>query len=193
MRSDFKKLLVERGRHRGPFTLGSYRAVRNRNKVGDEDTGFTQGMRRPYGYYDKEVSDFLGPLYRFIQGRVGERWDDVYSEVCAHLKGRNAIQQHVVDHLLSEVEANVGIGKHGKLIGANGERLDSRHHRKPLYYVDPRNGILCKLAGQPHKVVRPESSGECKGTDRRVFRKLAPCAKKKECLPATGVSSRNVS
>jgi hypothetical protein len=46
-------------------------------------------MSRPYqaGHWSfgKEFSDLIGPLSRFFQSRVGQRYDDVWSELCEHL------------------------------------------------------------------------------------------------------------
>lgn len=144
MRSDFSKVVTERPRH---GSWKSHRLVRRAIKPNfDEDTaGHKEGMRRPYGrgYDYKEFSDLLGPLYRFLQSRVGRRWDNVHSEICANLKGRNTQQQHILDHLYRYVDTNIAIDEDGKPYS---KPTRFRCYSPGLiygdFYVDPRDGIL---------------------------------------------------
>lgn len=46
----------------------------------------------------KQLNENLSPLYRFLEGKVGERWDDVWSELCEHLDDKSAVKKHVKDH-----------------------------------------------------------------------------------------------
>lgn len=142
MRSDFIKVLTERPRS------GSgrrYKEVRRKDAASfDEDiTGSKVGMRKVYGWECKEFSDLLGPLKRYIQSRVGKSWDKTHSEVCAHLKGRNTVQQHLLGHLYQMVERDIHVGPDGKL-----HRNTNKGYHPHLdewlgeFYVDPRNGIL---------------------------------------------------
>src|SRR5277367_6788424 len=103
MRPDFKKVLCERPRRGGAFTYHDFRARQRRGDLGDLPAN--QGMGRPYGRsFGKEFSDLIGPLRRFFQSRVGQRWNDVWSELCAHVNGGTTIDQHLKIHACQEVE-----------------------------------------------------------------------------------------
>lgn len=89
------KVIVERPR-RGSDLTRRGRHPRDSDQLVDHE-----GMRarhvRHYG--GKELNENLAPLLRFLRSRVGQRWDDVYSEISQHLKVTSATQQHVRDHV----------------------------------------------------------------------------------------------
>jgi len=134
------KVIVERPRRPGYDGGGA-----NRGRAVDHDLMVShEGMRAPHvrHYGGKELNENLAPLRRFIQSRVGRRWDDVYSEISENLKVTSAVQQHVRDHVEDFVAVRTRM--------VNGEiwitsRWGSPH---PLregwkeFYVDPRDGIL---------------------------------------------------
>lgn len=142
MRADFTKVLTERPRSGGP----SYKDIRKkkeRKKIGEDDKGSKEGMRYPYGYNQKNFTDLIGPLYKFLRSRVGKRWDKVYSEICSQLKGRSTQQQHLLQHLNWAVTTDLAF-ENGKLVHANGIPFPKYNYRRGdnLFYVDPRDGIL---------------------------------------------------
>lgn len=121
MRPDMHKVIVERPRFGGHGT-------RKGRRPGDvEQLPLKQGMRRPYGYRGKEMTDHLGPLLRYLRKQVGRPWDKVYSEICTNLRSGHPLHDHVRRHVRELVN------------------LDVRRLR-PLWpgdlYVDPRTGIL---------------------------------------------------
>ncbi len=108
MRSDFTKVLTERPRKGGRDAYGSLGKRTRRKKIGDDEVGQKQGMRRPYmetGDH-KEFTDLINPLLRYLYSRVGKPWDKTYAEICKHLKGRSTQQQHLLDHVRRWVETN---------------------------------------------------------------------------------------
>jgi len=56
---------------------------------------------------NKEFTDMLNPIERYLHSRIGDRWDDVWSEVCQNLRGGVAIE-HVRDHVLQMVNFKGG-------------------------------------------------------------------------------------
>jgi hypothetical protein len=52
----------------------------------------------------RQFHDKLGPVYRFLESRVGRRWDDVRSEIARKFDIRTVAGRHIVfDHLLGSV------------------------------------------------------------------------------------------
>ena len=84
MRIDFQNLLTERPRF---GSHNSNRQVRALRRVScDEDGspigGLSMKPRHPRGDYgQKQLNEFLSPLYRFVAQQVGRPWDRVYSEI----------------------------------------------------------------------------------------------------------------
>lgn len=142
MRADFTKVLTERPRSGGP----SYKDIRkkkDRKKIDEDECGYKEGMRYPYGYNKKNFTDLIGPLYKFLRSRVGKPWDKVYSEICKNLKGRSTQQQHLLQHLAWAVTTDLAF-ENGKLVHANGIPFPRYRYFsfKDMFYVDPRDGIL---------------------------------------------------
>ena len=142
MRKDMAKVIVERSRRGGDggrsVPLKGY--LKN---VPLEDRPTKEGMRRPYGWSRKELNENLKPLKRYLRRQVGRPWNDVYSEISQHLRPTNAVQQHVRDHVRSEVEL------HARVI--DGVVYDQPRWGTPVklrggdLYVHPETGILCEV------------------------------------------------
>lgn len=149
MRDDFSKVLTERPR-RGHSM--SYKDVRRKNlpSFDEDETGGTVSMRRPHGYNTKDFSDLIGPLYKFLQSRVGKRWNDVHSEICKQLKGRSTTQQHLLDHLKWAVDTKIKLGHDGKLYDERDRPFEKRAawFSRGQFWVDPRDGAL-KVYARP--------------------------------------------
>jgi hypothetical protein len=129
MRKDMGKVVIERPRTGGML---SYKDIRRSKasqefkkiKISDvsgiddvltEDEeiqletlpkGGIEKMKQSYGWETKEFSDLLGPIKRYLHSKVGENWDDVWSEVCQTLKGN-----HPVEHVREHVEDMVDLRK----------------------------------------------------------------------------------
>jgi hypothetical protein len=149
MRPDFKKVLCERPRRNGAFTYHDLRAKQGRGDL--DDLPACQGISRPYqaGHWSfgKEFSDLIGPLHRFFQSRVGQRYDDVWSELCEHLGAGTTIDQHLKLHARQEVETETFL--------VDGEVRVRRFYgppRKPDgLYVDPRDGRIHRAPDEPRR------------------------------------------
>lgn len=138
MRADMSKVIVERPRHGGKH-------VRKGRATSDELQPKCEGMRAPYmrNYQNKELNEYLSPLYRFLQSRVGQPWNAVWSEISANIRSDNAVQQHVRDHVKMWVCTATRLDEQGEielLDRAYGRQLDSTSTE---FYVHPVNGLLC--------------------------------------------------
>lgn len=135
MRADMKKVLTERPR------LGcteSYKRVRRRENSGElDDLPCHQGIRRPHRDR-KNFNDLTSPLVRFLEGCVGRKWDDVWSEICSVLSPRSLMDNHLRDHVGFAVETKVFVAD-DKLLALG--RYSGPREPWGLY-VDPRDGIL---------------------------------------------------
>ena len=94
MRDDMAKVIVERPR------IPAFNCRKGRPQA-LEDLPAREGMRRPHALRGdrKELNENLTPLRRYLERQVGRPWDKVYSEIAAHLRVDNTVQQHVRDHL----------------------------------------------------------------------------------------------
>lgn len=95
----------------------------------------------------KELNENLTPLRRYLERQVGRPWDKVYSEITAHLRVDNTVQQHVRDHLRDFVAVTPRRAIGGWRSHANGlwyQRL----------YVDPIIGLLCRTDQLPEEKAR---------------------------------------
>ena len=79
MRSDMSKVVVERPRYCG--WKGPAKAPPVYEEDWEDNVPAKQGMRKPYFRGRKQFSDFLNPLEGFFRSKLGESWDDVYSEM----------------------------------------------------------------------------------------------------------------
>lgn len=142
MRADMFKVIVERPRW-GHRTAGKLRTPR------DDRTW----MPFSRGHQTKELNENLAPLARYLRSNVGRPWNKVFSEICAGLSVRSAVQKHVRDHLQHLVELDVH-ERGGKLYARRYlERELTRGHRDCLY-VCPRTGLLRVLLALPRRLRR---------------------------------------
>jgi hypothetical protein len=145
MRPDMFKVIVERPRsgHSDRSITSGQRRARLRSALGDgvtdprwraPDPSNLQPIRPRPG--TKYLSENLRPLERFLARNVGRPWSKVYAEISEHLTPRNAVQQHVRDHLRDFVSLDVRLVD-GELIETIG-----RFRRQPGFYVCPKSGLL---------------------------------------------------
>jgi hypothetical protein len=149
MRSDMYKVIVERPRSGSWRPNGSVgqcrREARGRDPEVLEALASTLGMKPRQRYSRRYLNENLSPLRRFLMGNVGRRWEDVYSDLRAHLSPRNAVQMHVCQHLEDYVALHVRID------GRKVYRMTTRWSGdRPLrddgrtFYVDPVTRRLCR-------------------------------------------------
>ncbi|MEM7606346.1 MAG: hypothetical protein AAF411_13395 [Myxococcota bacterium] len=159
MRKDITRLLVLRGKcgqrwaHRPPRIKGKRRTADELDRLPRRS-----GMRA--GYERKYFDEYLAPLKRFLQKRVGRRWDAVYSEIRAHLRVSRAVHLHVLQHL-EEMVVLRAWRENGQLVGVDswGCVGPLRWSRWCAYYVD-ESGVLQAIppGRRRRKRVNPEQS-----------------------------------
>lgn len=138
MRKDMSKVIVERERVKGvygktvdPF---AYRFVPNQGWSEDDDDDIrheSMSLKRQHkvaGNY-KRLNENLAPLKRFLQSRVGSKWNDVYSEIRSNININSAVQLHILQHVSHYVKT--------------AEEVTDGLYRWYPFFVDEK-GILCK-------------------------------------------------
>lgn len=134
MRPDMKKVIVSRPRR------GSGDKRKDWCRY-DEDAPSRERMKA-HNYENKDQTDLLGPLRKFLRTRLGRRWDDVWSEVCAHADARSLMGEHLRRHVDQYVD-QLRLGPDGVLYDKYGYPFKTESHWDyKQYYVDPRDGVL---------------------------------------------------
>jgi len=145
MRNDMGRVVIERPRRGSSNKSPKVRHFGGRiNEAGDYDgmTRLPSSRYKMYGYLpktlEKDFTDLLGPLKRYLRKNVGRPWDKVYGEAKAALKAGGWGVQHVFEiHFLGYVDREVDLDARGQPI--------SRRWGWPLegFYVHPVHGLLC--------------------------------------------------
>lgn len=138
MRSDMYKVIVERPR------TGAGWAKPGRELRDPDERPSHEGMRHRLNTSRKWLNENLRPLQRWLDRQAGRRWDAVYAELCKNVDRRNAVQQHIHEHLRDFVEVDV--------YESEGQLYAIRRWRGAValaesycdLYVDPRNGCLMR-------------------------------------------------
>jgi hypothetical protein len=143
MRADMFKVIVERPR------WGHRERSPKLRRIHDPHVKFMGHKRHVWESrgYAKFFNENLAPLIRFLRSRIGRRWDDVYSEICAELDTGSTVKMHVRQHL-DDFVMRIALGRNGEWMH-DGRLLDCERlrWRRPLFYVDPDDGILKDAAG----------------------------------------------
>lgn len=154
MRSDMSAVIVERPRHRRFYNYHDHRVRCDGLDVEALDNlPKKQGYRRPYleNHTNKELADLTGPLERYLHSKIGEKWDDVYSEIRENLSPNSTTQIHVMGHVFDYVEETTWIGEDGEIWTPGGNRFRNYTGGQPSHvtagnlYVHPDTGILCEM------------------------------------------------
>ncbi len=137
MRDDMQKVVVERPR-RG----SRYRFERRKpRRIGEDFEGYVghEAMRRAHRDH-KELSDYLSPLYRYLDKQAGRPWNDVWSEISQRLDFRSVLGFHIKSHIDQHVS------RHVRMIGDRAHEIArfAPGGWAPVYgmYVDPDTGLL---------------------------------------------------
>ena len=140
MKEHFDKLVITRAR------AGSHnRCLNNRlqtKKMGEYAPSKMSMKGTNHWAVSKQLSDYLAPVKRFLQGKVGHKWDLVYKELREQITPGNAVSEH----LLSHVDGIVIPAKDVSIV-------DNKPCMKPRWgqgraiksdelYVDPVDGII---------------------------------------------------
>ena len=124
MKPYFGKQVIERPRAGSAERSLKMRQVGRIDEDGEYDGPARVSMAMGAGHrYNKKVreksfTDVLGPVYRYFHGKVGHRWDDVYSELMkAFGNGSHPMQHILYSHILSrgyrDVDGPLDLYAHG--------------------------------------------------------------------------------
>lgn len=91
----------------------------------------------------KYFGDNVNPLKRFLNSKVGQNWDKVYSELSKKMDKRSVSGQHLFEHLFQYVEADTTL-INGKVYKSNGEKMFRGwwHGGRVQLYVHPVSRVL---------------------------------------------------
>lgn len=147
MRPDMSKVVTERPRfgHANKSKKTGKRLSKD-EIVNEEDldlgpSKLSSSRRRQLGWGAKEFSDLINPLKRFLESKVGQSWNKIYSELSTHLDKRSLSGQHIWTHVFQFVERNVYI-KDGKPYYKIHPSRYGPHEVTKSLYVHPVTGIL---------------------------------------------------
>lgn len=140
MRNDMTRLLVHRGKCGKRWAT---RPPRRKNRRDYDNMPKRSGMK--HGYMEKSFDEYLAPLKRFLQTRVGSPWNDVYSEIRQYLRVQTAVHLHVLQHLEDMVVRRAWM-EDGLLHGIDtyGRPGRIRWSRWCCYYIDDE-GLLREI------------------------------------------------
>ena len=85
MKRSMKHIIIDTGRCNSKRF--NYRSRRRSDKW-PKDLA-TERMLPRRGYSSKQMTDRLGPLWRTLRSRVGDKWNNVYSDICKDTDNRN--------------------------------------------------------------------------------------------------------
>jgi len=102
MRDDMDKVVTERPRTKGSPHKG---AKKRDAKVPWDEKPKREPMS--HGRGNKEFTDLIGPLHRYLEKNVGRPWNKVWSEVKASMTGTGMQHQHLRGHVLGDVEEHI--------------------------------------------------------------------------------------
>jgi len=157
MRYDMNKVVIERPRRGGK---GGQRRAYEKATLPREKRSFKgvdvdlrpkyESMRKKHVVNGdpKEFSDLLGPLEGYLFSKVGEPWNNVWSDICKVLKG-NSLQ---ADHIKGHVKQMVGGIPHSGETHFRAEDWFAPGYRYGRCVYVNEAGILCKSEGKSYKL-----------------------------------------
>ena len=149
------EIVIERPRHGMRISLKKHKGFKKQldrlTEVASQDGLLSTYLIKPRNK-SKYLADHLGPLRRFLRSKVGEEWNDVYSELCQRLKTNTMAGQHVIGHVWDFVERYVKIID-GKVYYKHYQKyrtlLEASYRDR--FYIHPETGILCAFEKAPRK------------------------------------------
>lgn len=134
MRNDMHKVIAEPGRRGGHDYVKTRVAI----QANDDSEPTREPMRRRGKFDRRSRCHNYNPLRRYLASRVGQLWNDVFSDICANNDLRNYVQGEVREHISWMVHDNVEIVD-GKPHATDGHLLWRD------FYVHPDTGVLMKV------------------------------------------------
>jgi hypothetical protein len=151
MKSDMAKVITERPRIGGHNKYPKGENKKKNWEKNNEAESKSESIRKKWKVANaqKQFSEKLGPLYRYLLSKVGCQWDEVYSEICKGLSQDSVVQSHVRDHVFDFVTVDC--------YEENGYIYDAKHPNSPMdsygkyHSLYVLNGLLCKMPQRKRK------------------------------------------
>lgn len=149
MKKFFHKLLFESPK-RGGYSY-------NKPSKNDLDGDLNKKYKKAKGSSGKEKSYEYRAVKNFLNSRVGQDWDKVYSELSKTAVGYTGLKlKDAIDYL---VEKKAYFDEDGVLRDSRGIELVSRYWFWPTFYIHPKTNQLCKskpktLSYKKRKIVK---------------------------------------
>ena len=169
------EIVIERPRNGMRISLKKLKGFKKQlHKLTEEAS--QDGLLNPYlikpRNKSKYLSDHLGPLRRFLRSKVGQPWNNVYSELCQRLKTNTMAGQHVISHVWDYVEQHVEIID-GVIYSKQRYRIRLDISYRDRFYIHPETGILCAVEKVPRKQKRKQEQTDVVIIDdNRQYHKL---------------------
>lgn len=168
MRADMDKQITECSRHKG---YGRKKSRQNRidakheaRKIGLDNLP-KKGRIREGGWFD--FGENLSPLSRFLDSKVGEPWDEVYSEISQNLSKNSTIGAHVFQHIWGYVLLNC-VEIDGVPHTPEGKSIPESRRFYYSFYV-AQDGVL-KRTPQSKPVSLEKMYDVCRDSESTIFR-----------------------
>lgn len=131
MRNDMHKVIAEPGRRGGHDYVKTRVAI----DAADDSEPTREPMRRRGKFDRRNRCHNYNPLRRYLASKVGQLWNDVFSDICANNDIRNYVQGEVREHI-------------GWMVHENVEVVDGKPRATDGYviwrdfWVHPKTGVL---------------------------------------------------
>jgi hypothetical protein len=148
MREDMCKVIVERPRLRYGRHAGSrYQRAKVKHMRSRDLEGAPRCQSMKFAVHRKKwFNENLSPLRRFLEGQIGRPWDKVYSEICAGIDRKSAVQEHIAQHIddfvVRDVELVEGRPFRRRYGVLEPIELGTRNRGRFGLYVCPRTRLL---------------------------------------------------
>jgi hypothetical protein len=186
MRKDLNKILVEDPR-RGGDKFSWHRNCKLNATFDEDAVGGKESMmsaRRRAKGNRKRFGDHLAPLRGLLRTKVGEKWDDVYGEICRTFNKDKVMNNHILEHTFGDfVDIHSKFDEDGDILTKGSGRWSrwyyvstTNNQKRESFYVHPETGVLCstyvereagiakleaeRLAAKKAEYFRKHSNGE---------------------------------
>ena len=140
MRNDMHKVIAEPGRRGGHDYVKTRVAI----DAADDSEPAREPIRRRGKFDRRSRCQNFNPLRRYLSSKVGQLWNDVFSDICANNDLRNKVQGDVREHLTWMVHNHVEVID-GQPFETNGYRIWRD------FWVHPDTGVLQKAPSSSYK------------------------------------------
>lgn len=137
------------------YHRGKSKQERRANRTEDQLPSY-EGMGRLHNVNPGYLHGKDGPLKRWLRVRLGNHWNDVFSEAAQVFRQDDFIGKHLRSKLLEMVERNTFM-RDGEVWCLNQEKWEVVRELPVLklpkrgrrFYVHPETGVLCKIPDRP--------------------------------------------